>query len=230
MRTGYYFESEHQLADGRTKPIDSRRLEKLVVQTSIKPKMEQVVAGGHDAPLDVSRIAALRMSERCKKTYKELIPPAMRKLGACQTRKRIKREPLTITAIAVAGVLGAGAAGGLGTARYSYWSSESGYNRLNNKDQLDNDQTLEITESKRKVSSLPLDLEAAQGVKNQIIKTLGDFGAQIPDNTAGVKHLAKYGSYLAWRGFSELTNIKADLAYLPGLTLSCRRNKVDAES
>lgn len=162
----------------------------------------------HNSPHDVSRMAVSSMSEQCKKAYKELIPSAMRRLGKCQRNQlRTKRELIMIGVISAA-ILGASAVGSGGTALYSYLAAGSSYTRLNVKDELDKNHTQEIEELKRQVIAQQLHLDTAREVRGRTIDTLNDFGLEIGNNTAAIKHLAKYGAYLAWRGSAYLSNLK----------------------
>lgn len=109
------------------------------------------------------------------------------------------------------GILGAAAVGGGGTAAYSYWSADSSYNRLNVKDALDHNQTMEINELKNQLIANKLSIENAQIVRNDTINLINEIGKRVGTNTAAIKQLAKVGSYLAWRGTEDHFAIKADL-------------------
>lgn len=186
-----------------------------------------------NSPNNVKRVSAERFKRECNQEVSRAITPALTRISKClpknkqRAKVRGKRmvDPITLGVLATV----VGASGG-GSAAYSWLSSGSSYNRLNEKDIVDANQTSEINLLKAVVKKQEEELKRAQEVREETLTVSEKHLKLIEGNRNATIHLAEYGSHIAWQSASNHYVIKADQAYLQALADSCQKERLSTNA
>lgn len=180
-----------------------------------------------DSSHDVQRKSFAKFKGECNREINVTISPVLQRMEEClpsnrNRARRIKRfEPITTTLLTTAVAVGGG-----GTAMYSWLSADSSYNRLNQKDIIDKNQTEAIDQLRTMFGEHQMMLEKAKEIRNDTLKVVSDHSRQISENRLAIVHLAEISPYYSWRSASIHYVIKADQAYLTAVEDSCKKERL----
>lgn len=138
---------------------------------------------------NLDNITYSALEERCKTSYEEIVRASFKKFAQCSPKRRnlVKREPVTITI--VGGALIVSLASGVTAAGYSWLSSGSSYNRLNQKDIQDNQQEEDIKNLYKLTNQTVSGLLEARELRKELIEGVSSNRVKIQENSHGLKRL-----------------------------------------
>lgn len=164
--------------------------------------------------------------ERCNEVYEKYLMNSFKKLATCvpKQRRRVKRF---IPLLLGAGSLIFSVASSITSVSYSYGSSGSSYNRLNEKDILDNRQDEDIKMLKVLTNQTISALTEAKELRGEMLQRIKSNRVLIEENTFLITRLSFLTPNIAWDSVILFDLIKSDTLRLEDLVTSCKVNRVN---
>lgn len=170
------------------------------------------------------------LQERCHESYMSMVAKNFDILSDCLPQDHKMRVKRIVPLLVAGGFALYSIASDITSVSYSYGNSGSSYNRLNQKDILDEKQNREIEYLKNLTNQTLNSLVEAKNIRGQMINMSESNSIKIEQNSRNINRLTFLTPNMAWDSAQLFALLQASSTSLKKLNTSCKRRKLNVDA